>query len=142
LNIDTEVIILSLASAFVHGVLELIFLNLEAKACKTGFIHYFSICFTGRLGWVPFTNQFDSVSSGSDVDLNNVLDYDNMSSSLCGAKMSVEFEFTDQTIQVLIKSLSCLPIEPDEDSRLKVKIGPCISKIDFDLFRNLIVIGY
>jgi hypothetical protein len=89
------VIVVSLAAAVVHGVLELIFLNMEAKACKTQFSHYFSICFTGRLGWVPFTNKYDSVSSGDKFDLKDVLNYDNMTSSLCGAMMSVEYEFTD-----------------------------------------------
>ena len=95
MDINTEGIIVSLASAIVHGALEMIFLNLEAEACKTQFTHYFSICFTGRLGWVPFTNKFDSVSSGNDVDLNDVLNYDDINSSLCGAHLSVEYEFTD-----------------------------------------------
>ena len=86
---------MSLVSALIHGALEMIFLDLEAKACKTNFTHYFSVCFTGRLGWVPFTNKFDSVSSGADVDLDDVLNYDEITSSLCGAKMSVEYQFTN-----------------------------------------------
>ena len=98
MSISTDVIMVSLASAVVHGVLELIFLNMEAKACKTQFSHYFSICFTGRLGWVPFTNKYDSVTSGNDVDLNEVMDYDDITSSLCGATLSVQYEFTDQTV--------------------------------------------
>lgn len=89
---------LSLLSAIAHGVLELIFLNLESIACKTDFTHYFSICFTGRLGWVPFTNKYDSVTSGNQIELNDVLNYDEITSSLCGASLSVKYEFTDKTI--------------------------------------------
>jgi len=142
MGLDANVIMISIAAAIGHGILEMTFLNLESKACKTNFAHYFSICFTGRLGWVPFTNKFDSATSGTVVDLKDVLDYDNMSSSLCGAKMSVQYEFTDQTIQVFIKSISCLPIENDEKKRMNVKFGKSISRIDFGLFCNVVAISH
>jgi len=94
------------------------------------------------LGWVPFTNKYDSVTSGNDIDLNDVLNYDNITSSLCGASLSVQYEFTDQTIQVFIKSISCLPIEIDEAKRLNVKVAHSISKVDFNLLCNLVAISY
>ena len=56
INVDLELIMGSLGCALLHGVIEFIFLSLEAKACKTNLIHYSIICFNARFGWIPFSH--------------------------------------------------------------------------------------
>ena len=60
IDISVEVILISLGFALAHTIFEIIFVKLEAVACKTSLMHYSIICFNGRFGWVPFTNKFNS----------------------------------------------------------------------------------
>lgn len=50
------VIVFSLLAATGHAIIEIMFVNLEAEACKTTLLHYFIICFNARFGWVPFSD--------------------------------------------------------------------------------------
>jgi len=60
LGVSEETVWLSLLSAFVHALMELAFLILEASSARTSFMHYSIVCFNGRFGWVPFVNLFSS----------------------------------------------------------------------------------
>lgn len=80
------VIVFSLLAAILHAMIEMIFINLEAEACKTTLMHYFIVCFNARFGWVPFSDQF-STSSGYQLPekySQEDLDYEDMNSSLLG----------------------------------------------------------
>ena len=56
LEIDKGTVMLSLALAIAHLIIEIAFIILESKSTKTTFMHYSIVCFNGRFGWVPFTN--------------------------------------------------------------------------------------
>jgi len=38
-------------------------LKRESKACKMYFFEYLAVCYNGRLGWVPFINNFASMEA-------------------------------------------------------------------------------
>lgn len=56
LEVSVQAIVVSLFLALFHGLLEAIFLAMEAQASKTSFINYCIICFNGRFGWVPYND--------------------------------------------------------------------------------------
>lgn len=58
IGVNMNAILLSLMFAVVHVLIELQFLALDSKACKTTKMHYIIICLNGRFGWVPFTHKF------------------------------------------------------------------------------------
>lgn len=51
-------IMLSIAFAMGHGILEILILCIEAYLFEQSFLEYFVICFNGRLGWVPKLHKF------------------------------------------------------------------------------------
>ena len=80
LDISLQAIVVSLMFAVLHACIEFMFINLEKKANKTTMMHYLIICFNGRFGYVPFTQYF---GSNQDIDEIGLLDYDNITSSMC-----------------------------------------------------------
>jgi len=52
----------SIILAITHGILECLFLYMEAQASKTSFVNYCIICFNGRFGWVPYNDYLISTS--------------------------------------------------------------------------------
>ena len=103
LEMDFMTILVSLISAIVHGVIELIFLQLEAISCKTTLMHYSIICFNARFGWVPFAHKFSSLAGFEGKDSivkenEQNLNYERMISDLCGKKFRMTFKFSDATL--------------------------------------------
>ena len=62
-GLNVIIIVLSLSAAMIHAYVEVVFVNLEAKACKCSLIHYFIICFNARFGWVPFADRFSNTTN-------------------------------------------------------------------------------
>ena len=62
LGVDLSAIVGSLCCAILHAFFEMIFVHLEAVACKTTIIHYFIVCFNARFSWIPFVNFFSSLA--------------------------------------------------------------------------------
>ena len=54
-GVDMTSILLSVALAAAHILLEFVQLSYEAKACKTSLVNYTIACFNGKFAWVPFT---------------------------------------------------------------------------------------
>ena len=84
IDVDVGVIMGSLTCAVLHGVIEFVFLGLEAKACKTNIIHYSIVCFNARFGWIPFSHLFASMTGGQETAQERDIDYKEISSSLLG----------------------------------------------------------
>jgi len=57
-NINASTIIVSLAVAVGHFLIEGILLGFESIATRTSMFYYTVICLNGRLNWVPFTEKF------------------------------------------------------------------------------------
>ena len=76
-SVDLNTIKLSILFAFVHGVLEVLTIWIEAKVFQQPFYEYFVICFNGRLGWVPMLNKFnDRKFIQAAIEEKDVLNYD------------------------------------------------------------------
>lgn len=106
-DVSVTAIVVSLFLALSHGLLEAIFLAMEAQASKTSFINYCIICFNGRFGWVPYndylTNKSTQVQqkkkdSNKQQDLRVNLDFANISSRVLCFDMQVEFNFSNDTL--------------------------------------------
>ena len=46
-----------------HIILELLFLNFEAKAINASRLNYYIVCFNARIGWIPFKEFFKPESN-------------------------------------------------------------------------------
>ena len=139
LDVSLEAIGVSILLAVAHAGIELIFIFLEKKANKTDFMHYTIICFNGRFGWVPFTNHF--AKNDVDEEQEKYFNYDDISSSMCCLNFKLDYTFTDDTIQGLIKSLTVMPFETNPIKRQTIVVGDCLRNISFENFINLIVIS-
>lgn len=146
-----EAILISLGSAVVHSIFELIFLHLEALSCKTTKIHYTIVCFNARFGWIPFIHFFSSVSgfdqeeaqklnSSNKMDMD--LNYEGMKSKLCASVFQMKFKFSDSTCRVLTNSLSNLLIEKIPEKRYNLKLGESLNDVSFDSIIELVQMAY
>jgi hypothetical protein len=111
--VNAGVICISLFAAMLHAYVEVLFINLEAKACTTSLVHYFIICFNARFGWVPFADKFSSSTNYQKPEeyLGVNLDYEDMKSSLCGQNFKLDFMFTNSTCETLTNCIINQPIE-------------------------------
>ena len=114
---NASVISMSLFAAILHATIEIMFINLEAQACRTSLIHYFIICFNARFGWVPFSDKFSSVTNYKKPAsyANHELNYEDMKSSLCGQNFKLEFNFSNATCETLTNCIINQPREVDKD---------------------------
>jgi len=128
----------SLVCALLHGVIEFVFLGLEAKACKTNIIHYAIVCFNARFGWIPFNHLFSSLTGGTTTAYENNINYEDITSVLFRQSFEVEFEFTKSSAQSLINNISKLPIEKNEDKRKNVILGVSMNDVDMDKLIDLV----
>ena len=93
-------------------------INSEKNSAKTSLMHYIMICFNGRFGWVPYTNIF-SMKHRERKNI-TVLDYDNLRSKLMCLKYEQDFQFTNETLVNLKKSIMELPISFNDANRMKL----------------------
>ena len=107
MGIATDQIILSIVLAAVHALFEFTFLAIEAQASKTSFFNYCIICFNGRFNWVPYTDYLAEGIAGSIRQ--KTIDYSSISTRVFCVVTSIEFHFTDITLQSLIKTIVQLP---------------------------------
>lgn len=62
LGVRFEDLVQSIILSVAHGVLEFVFLYLEAQASETSFLNYCMICFNGRFSWVPYNDYLMQTS--------------------------------------------------------------------------------
>jgi hypothetical protein len=142
-GININGIMASLFTALIHFIIEIIYLNLEAKACKTTLTQYAIVCFNGRFGWVPFTNNFSaSNKDNSFIKVNEVLSFDDITSRLFGMDLSLKFEFCQATCENFIKALSTLPLEKSAENRLTISLGESLLPVNFTKVVDLLSISY
>jgi len=117
---------------------------MEGVACKTTIIHYFIICFNARFGWIPFSHKFSSLAGveekSADEQYQN-LDYEAMTSALCGIKFKLDFRFSDSTCRVLANALSNLQNEKDPYKRMSLKLGESLNNVSFECLKDLVIIS-
>ena len=56
-GVNMTSILVSVALAVAHILLEFVQLSYEAKACMTNVSNYAIACFNGKFGWVPFADD-------------------------------------------------------------------------------------
>ena len=143
-DINAGVISISLLFAIVHASIEVMFINLEAQACRTSLLHYFIICFNARFGWVPFADKFSSITNykkpgkyeGQD------LNYEDMKSSLCGQNFKLEFNFTNSTCETLTNCIINQPREVNKDRIQKnLKLGISLNEVQFSSVYELVAVS-
>lgn len=134
---------LSVLAALIHGMLEIIYIRLEATASKTSLSNYTIICLNGRFGWVPFTEFIKSfsLSEQKKYSVQQVIDYENIETKFLGIKMNVEFYFTQATLQKLTESLVDLPVKEEINQRLLAKFGNTLNGIDFHDILDLLTVS-
>ena len=143
-------ILISVALAVTHILLEYVQLNYEAKAGKTSITHYCITCFNGRFGWVPFVDNFASIASKvKHIDLNKLnewtkrymeIDFDNITYSNMFVNCNIPFKFSDAGVSTLCRSIEDLPLNMDPEFTLKV--GVCIKDLSIeDLYKLILICG-
>ena len=106
MGVSLNAIFMSIALAGVHGFLEAIYLKIEAQAAKTTFLNYCIVCFNGRFNWVPYNDYLISMTTekdNTDEDVNSAnskvqLDFQNVTTRAACFDISVEFNFTNNTL--------------------------------------------
>ena len=62
INVTQKAIEVSIISAFVHLLFELLNLYLESKTSKTSFQDYMAACYNARQGWIPQHEDLSGVA--------------------------------------------------------------------------------
>lgn len=148
LGVDPKNIVISLMLALLHGLLEAIFLAMEAQASKTSFINYCIVCFNGRFGWVPFNDYLIQMAQQLQLQLTNAgnvtaaerveLDYRKIQSRVLCFDMQVEFNFSNDTLMSLSKTLSTFPNMANEKERPIIRFGFTINQVNLESLQNLL----
>ena len=150
-GLNAQYITMSLTAAMVHAYVEVLFINLEAKACKTSLLHYFIICFNARFGWVPFADRFSNNTNYQKIEEDNGtdgqnginLDYEDMKSTLCGQIYKFDYMFNDNTCETLTACIINQPIEVQPERITKfLKLGKSLNEISFDNILELITVSH
>ena len=131
MGISINEILISIGIAVVHAIFEALLLWLEARASKTRYSNYISICLNGRFGWVPFTDfLLDSKSIAEEGESKKTkLDFTHIHTSCCYLKVFVDFEFSDLTLGGLAKTVGKMPIIKDEKKRNTLIFGNSINNV-------------
>ena len=66
IDLNWNVIAVSLGFAAAHAVMEIIFLLFEANALEQTLMHYIIVCYNARAGWLPFNHQYSPLALQGD----------------------------------------------------------------------------
>jgi hypothetical protein len=136
-------ILLSVALAIAHGILEFIQLNYEAKACKTTLTNYCVACFNGKFGYVPFVDNMTTIIADKNaLDDDFILDYDDINYSNRLISASVPFKFSDAGISTLCLRVNELPMSQSSTVKREftIKVGTSIEDLDIEDLHKIITI--
>ena len=118
-DISKEDVYLSVISASVNSLVQVIKLKLESQACKEKFLAYSLECLMARIGWIPFQKQITKILEQSqnigfynfgttDEPINYQIKYDlpfglsnyeRLCPCLYKYQSSVDFDFSSLTIK-------------------------------------------
>ena len=73
-NITDQDLILSIGSAVLNTIVQLLRLKLESRAVKEAFIQYSLNCITARFGWIPFKHLLEQFGNKVDEEENGSMD--------------------------------------------------------------------
>jgi hypothetical protein len=131
LGVDSETLILSLAAASLHFMLEIMMLYYESTACKTSVVYYSVVCLNGRLNWVPFMEKMTRARTTADK---NEFDYSDIHYKLCGAKFHMQYEFYNETMKLLADSTVFIPTPDKPELQFKMRMGDVCKAVDLHHF--------
>ena len=116
-EVNMTSILISVALAVAHILLEYVLLSYEAKACMTNVSNYAIACFNGKFGWVPFANDLTTIAELVDKDsidewkCRMLLDFDDIRYSNLFVDCKVPFSFSDAGVSTLCLRVDDLPPE-------------------------------
>lgn len=148
-GVSIKAIEVSLTTAFIHVIFELINLYLESSTSQTSFADYMVACYNARQGWIPQQEDFsidqlalkeqqevekveelgedsismfaDSVNTTTTKHETKVIEFDNKNKKFCGYfGFSVQFELSNNSIDYLYQIISNMPVIEEQDkSKMK-----------------------
>ena len=137
-------ILLSVALADAHILLEFVQLSYEAKACKTSMSNYSIACFNGKFGWVPYADDLAIIAEQIDNDSieewksSLELDFDDIRYSNLFVDCKVPFSFSDAGVSTLCLRVDDLPAGMEHE--FVIKVGLSIEDLQIEDLQKLIVI--
>ena len=106
LNVSFQSLYYSIGFAILHTIMEATILYLDSKACYLSLEEYIVICLNARLSWIPFANilrDFDNKCYEY-----TILDFEQITSTVCGTKYKLDFEFSKNSWDILIKYINSM----------------------------------
>ena len=115
-NISEVDVYISIASAVLNSIFQVLRLRLESIACHESFVEYCLQCLLARISWIPFYKDFTNLLTKGNTNNNmnggsNGLNYNIRYSLPCGLskylsfKPKVDYDFSSATIQELINTM-------------------------------------
>lgn len=146
IGVNMEAIEVSVAMAVLHVFLEVVNLHIEARTWKTHFRDYMVACHNAKQGWIAQRTDFIASNLGQNdhrIDhKREAIQFDNKEDYFCNQGFSVNFNFTDLSIESLINIISNLPKIDNPDRRNTVQLGPCIQELSVEKFLQLLTLSY
>ena len=116
-GVNMTSILVSVALAVAHILLEYVQLSYEAKACRTSMSNYSIACFNGKFGWVPYADDLAIIAEQINNDSieewksSLELDFDDIRYSNLFVDCKVPFSFSDAGVSTLCLRVDDLPPE-------------------------------
>ena len=77
---------------------------MQANIVRVSVRDFFVTCFTGKFGWVPYSNLLHK--DAHKIVNNDVLDYSDLSKKFCLFNVEVRYVFDNQTILNLMRDVT------------------------------------
>ena len=142
IGINPVAIEISLIMALIHVILEGINLIIEAKTWKVPLRGYMIACHNAKQGWIAQSTAFISTDKENKEQDKMPIKFDENTEQFCGQGFSVNFNFTDLSIEFLINIISNLPKIEDSHRRNTIELGQCISDLSVNKFRQLLKLSF
>eukprot|EP01083_Nonionella_stella_P177652 625049_1 len=113
-GIDEFILLISITSASLNCIRQIIKLILESRAVRQNVIEYSLHCVMARVGWVPFRNTIDTFRIANQTQADpyplsidfNIKYAIPCITKCCGITASMEYDFSSRTIRHLVAVLS------------------------------------
>lgn len=143
LGINPVAIWISICTALIHVILEIINLYMESKTQHTNLKDYVVACYNAKQGWIAQQTSLISSMGTKDQDQKmQEIKFDDNNEEFCGHGFSVTFEFSDQSLDTLINIISNLPKIDDPARRNTLKLGHCINNISIKKLIELLNLSF
>jgi len=145
IGLTTPQLVSSMFFAGFHSLVSCCILWMEAGACRDSMVHYAVVCLSGRFGWVPFVDRLASERAKSALGTDKKpavkaesLPFASMRYDLPCGRFSVEYQFSRETINVMLERLSQLDAV-DEDSQPVLELGKSCDLLELEDVLRVVV---